>query len=144
MTAHPALAAVPSSVVEVFADIACPYAHVGLRRFLARRTEIRRPDLVLRVRAWPLELVNGQPLDVDHVAAVIDDLRSEVSPGLFTGFDTSSFPSTTLPALELVGDAYRLSLTSGERASLAVRDALFEHGRDIGDPGARRPDPRSN
>ena len=121
-------------MIEVFADVWCPYAHVGLRRFLRRRWAVGRHDLLLRVRAWPLELVNGVPLDADHVAEQIDDLRRQVAPGLFTGFDPQRFPTTTLPALDLVDDAYRVGTATGERASLAVRDALFERGEDISDP----------
>jgi 2-hydroxychromene-2-carboxylate isomerase len=120
-------------VVEVFADVSCPYAHVGISRFVRRRSALARPDLLLHVRAWPLELVNGQPLDGEHVGAAIDDLRRQVSPTLFRGFDPDQFPSTTLPALDLVTDAYEVGLVTGERASLAVRDALFEHGQDVSD-----------
>lgn len=123
----------PGSVVEVFADIWCPFAHVGLRRFIQRRWSAGRRDLVLHVRAWPLELVNGEPLDANHVAEQIDDLRTHVTPNLFSGFDPSRFPTTTLPALDLVSDAYAVGLTLGERASLALRDAMFERGEDISD-----------
>src|SRR5688572_28654186 len=63
----------PSVTVEVFADIWCPYAHVGLRRFLQRRWAAGRHDLILRVRGWPLELVNREPLDGDHVAEQIEE-----------------------------------------------------------------------
>src|SRR3954464_13451066 len=47
--------------IEVFADVACPFTHVGLCRLVARRRE-SNSDAVLWVRAWPLELVNGEPL----------------------------------------------------------------------------------
>ena len=122
------------TVVEVFADIWCPYAHVGIRRFVHRRWAARRDDLVLHVRAWPLELVNGEPLDARHVAEQVEDLRRQVAPELFGGFDSSRFPRTTLPALDLVNDAYASGVGVGERASLAVRDALFERSDDISDP----------
>ena len=128
-------AADPPTGVEVFADIWCPFAHVGIKRFVRRRWAARRDGLFLHVRAWPLELVNGKGLDADHVAHQIQDLRRQVSPHLFTGFDPRRFPTTTLPALDLVDDAYRLGLRVGERASLAVRDALFERGDDISDAG---------
>ena len=49
--------------LEVFADVCCPFTHVGLRRIVRRRAELGRDDVVLVVRAWPLELVNGVPLD---------------------------------------------------------------------------------
>jgi 2-hydroxychromene-2-carboxylate isomerase len=120
--------------VEVFADIWCPYAHVGLRRFVQRRWAAGRHDLILRVRGWPLELVNREPLDGDHVAEQIEELRDQVAPDLFRGFDPRHFPPTTLPALDLVNDAYARGLRTGERASLAVRDALFERRVDISDP----------
>jgi 2-hydroxychromene-2-carboxylate isomerase len=123
----------PPGVVEVFADIWCPFAHVGIRRFVHRRWVARRSDLVLRVRAWPLELVNGAPLDADHVAEQIEDLRCQVTPDLFSGFDPRQFPRTTLPGLDLVNDAYASGLLVGERASVAVRNALFERGEDISD-----------
>ena len=64
------------TTIEVFADIACPFTHVGLRRFVQRREELGRPDVTLLVRAWPLEVVNGQPLDpaatADKGRAVVD------------------------------------------------------------------------
>ena len=61
-------------VIEVFADIACPFAHVGLRRFVTERERrgLDRPRL--RVRAWPLELVNGKPFD-GH--ALVEELGRE-------------------------------------------------------------------
>ena len=118
----------------MFADIWCPYAHVGIRRFVHRRWAVRRDDLVLQVRAWPLELVNGEPLDAHHVAEQVHDLRQQVAPDLFGAFDSARFPCTTLPALDLVNDAYAAGAMTGERASLAVRDALFERGQDISDP----------
>src|SRR5206468_3084962 len=51
-----------TAVIEVFADVRCPFTHVGLTRFVARRHELGRREPRLRVRAWPLELVNGEPL----------------------------------------------------------------------------------
>lgn len=57
------------ATVEVFADILCPFTHVGLRTLIDRRNEhgLTRPRL--RIRAWPLEVVNGKPLDPEHVRA---------------------------------------------------------------------------
>lgn len=53
---------------------------------------------------------------------------------LFRNFDLDHFPNSTLPALALAECAYRTDLRLGERASFALRDALFEEGRDISDP----------
>ena len=121
-------------VLEVFADVWCPFTHVGLRRVVEQRAEFARDDLVVLVRAWPLELVNRQPLSVDLVAEEIEALGEAVAPDLFAGFNRERFPSTTLPALALAASAYRRDLRTGEQVSLALRTALFEEGRDIGDP----------
>ena len=122
------------TVLEVFADIGCPFAYVGLRRLVARREELVRDDVVLRVHAWPLELVNGTPLDPGYIAEEVDVLRGTVAPDLFVGFDQGAFPGSSLPAMDLVQAAYAVDLATGERVSLAVRIALFEDGRDVADP----------
>ncbi len=121
------------TVIEVFADVTCPFTHVGLRRFVERRGELGRSDVVLLVRAWPLEIVNGQPLDVHHIAEVIQAIRQQVAPSLFGGFVEASFPRSSLGALALAAAAYEHDLGLGERISLALRDLVFEHGVDIGD-----------
>jgi predicted DsbA family dithiol-disulfide isomerase len=121
------------TVIEVFADVACPFTHVGLRRFVAQRGELGRHDVTLRVRAWPLEIVNGQPLDPQSIAEEIDAIRRQVAPALFQGFTEAAFPVSSLPALTLAAAAYDKSLGTGERVSLALRDLLFEQGVDIAD-----------
>jgi predicted DsbA family dithiol-disulfide isomerase len=122
------------AVIEVYADIWCPFTHVGLRTVVRRRSELGRADVAIRVRSWPLELVNGAPLDVDATAAHVEELREQVAPNLFAGFDPNRFPRTTLPALALASAAYRKDDGTGEAVSLALRDALFEKGRDISRP----------
>lgn len=121
-------------VVEVFADVVCPFTHVALRRFVQARAEAGATEVALRVRAWPLEVVNGKPLDADVVAAEIADLRAQVAADLFIGFDPGAFPGSTIGLLGLVEAAYEHGLTTGESLSLALRDALFERGRPVADP----------
>ncbi len=122
-----------AETIEVFADVSCPFAHVGLRRLVERRDQIGSRALI-HVRAWPLELVNGKPLSGPLVAEKVAALRSQVAPDLFTKFDPAHFPATTLPAMALEAAAYRRSPELGERVSLSLRDAMFEAGRDIADP----------
>jgi predicted DsbA family dithiol-disulfide isomerase len=119
--------------VEVFADVLCPFTHVGLRRFVRRRERAPR-DVVLWVRAWPLEVVNGEPLDAELIAREVDALRTSVAPDLFVGFDAARFPSTSLPALALGAAASRRDLATGEAVALALRDLVFEHGVDVAAP----------
>ena len=120
-------------VIEVFADIWCPFAHVGLRAIEEQRARTGRTDVAIWVRAWPLELVNGAPLDPAVTWEHADDLREQVAPTMFRNLDVDRFPSSTLDALALANRAYRTDLQLGERVSFALRDALFEEGRDISD-----------
>jgi hypothetical protein len=131
-------------VLEAFADIWCPFAHVGLQTIHAQRARTGRTDVAIWVRAWPLELVNGAPLDPTVTWEYADDLREQVAPELFRHLDVDRFPSSALDALALANRAYRTDLQVGERVSFALRDALFEEGRDISDPcHARIPGQRS-
>jgi len=120
--------------IEVFADVTCPFTHVGLRRFVALRERIARPDVLLNVRAWPLEVVNGEPLDPAFVGEEVDALCTSVAPDLFHGFDVAAFPRSSMPALALSAAAHRRDPATGEAVNLALRDLMFEHGRDVADP----------
>lgn len=105
--------------IDVFADVACPFAHAGLRRFVALRAERGLIEPVLRVHAWPLELVNDKPHDGASVPPKIAALREEVAPDAFRSFEPSVFPSTSLPAMAAEAAAYRVSPQLGEAFSLA-------------------------
>ena len=122
------------TVIEVFADVACPFTHVGLLQFVERRNELGRHDVVLHVRSWPLEIVNGHPLDPHFIAEEIDDIRGQIAAPLFARFSEDAFPASSIPALELSAAAYEKDLATGEAVSLALRDLLFEQGVDIADP----------
>ena len=122
------------SVIEVFGDMWCPFTHAGLRMIHQQRSAAGRTDMVIWVRAWPLELVNGHPLDPRTTRDHAQDLREQVTPNLFSHFDIARFPSSTIEALALANRAYATDAHTGERISLAIRDALFEEGQDISDP----------
>lgn len=121
------------TVIEVFADVRCPFTHVGLCRLVERR-EARGAGVTLHVRAWPLELVNGAPLNVKVIDEEIQALRAQVAPDLFEGFSPATFAATSLPALALTVAAYDRDFETGEAVALALRWSLFEDGRDIADP----------
>lgn len=120
------------SGIEIFGDVVCPFTYVGLHRLFAERSKTGSTRRV-RVRAWPLEWVNGTPLAPAHVAHEIEALRASVAPGLFRGFDPSNFPQTSIPALGLAAAAYAVDDLAGEAVSLAIREAVFERGVDISD-----------
>lgn len=123
--------------VEVFADVLCPFTHVGLHTLVDRRTERGLDEPRLRIHAWPLELVNGQPLDAHHIAAEIKALRASVRPDLFSGFSVDTFPGTSMPAFALTAAADRTGDPALiEEVGMALRDAVFEDGVDIGEADA--------
>jgi len=120
--------------IEVFADIACPFAHAGLRAVTTYRRQQGASEPRLVVRAWPLEIVNDTPHSGRHLAPEIDALRDGPAPDLFAGFRADPFPGSTMAALASAAAAYRCGIAQGEAFSLAVRDALWEHGLDVDDP----------
>jgi hypothetical protein len=98
---------------------------------MERRRASGRSDVGVWIRAWPLEIVNDAPLDPDHIGDEVDALRAQVAPDLFAGFDRARFPATSLPARVLSAAASERGAAVGEQVSLALRDAMFEHSRDI-------------
>jgi predicted DsbA family dithiol-disulfide isomerase len=121
--------------VEVFADVLCPFTHVGLHTLIDRRTQRGLTTPRLRIRAWPLELINGAPLDPQHIAAEVSALRESVRPDLFAGFSAENFPATSMAAFALTAAADRTGdVEIIEKVGMALRDAVFEKGLDIGRP----------
>jgi hypothetical protein len=117
--------------IEVFADIWCPFTHVGLKLVAEQLQERERQDVRLWVRSWPLEWVNGRPMDPNATLHHIDEIRNQLSSDVFVGFDASRFPHSTVPVLALVAEAYRADLELGQSVSYEVRDQLFERGIDV-------------
>lgn len=120
------------SDIEIYCDISCPFAHVSLHRVRSLR-DLISPRSPLIVRSWPLELVNGKPLDPTATARHVEELRRDVAPGLFSGFRRSAMPRSTLRALALVEAANDRDPWVGERISLELRTLLFEQGRAVDD-----------
>ncbi len=120
-------------IIEVFADIWCPFAHVGLDAVREHRTQAGREDVAIRVRSWPLEWVNGRSMDAGATFEHVRHLREQVSPDLFANVASSPFPTSTLDALVLAAAAYDVSDERGEEVSFELRDAIFERGQDISD-----------
>ena len=134
-----------ASTIEVFADITCPFTHVGLKQVVRHVADMDDPVDVV-VRAWPLEWVNGAPLDVDAVMIKAQALDEQLGVHDFAGLRADRWPATTIPALNLVASAYERDAATGLAVSLELRAALFEHGVDIGDQRRTRTDrsrPRS-
>jgi predicted DsbA family dithiol-disulfide isomerase len=121
-----------STTIEVFADITCPFTHVGLKRVIEHIAELERPATV-HVRAWPLEWVNGAGLEVEAVEAKAKALTQQLGVDDFSGLDHDQWPSSTVGALALAAGAYAVDMATGLAVSVELRRALFEQGRNIGD-----------
>jgi predicted DsbA family dithiol-disulfide isomerase len=121
--------------VEVFADVLCPFTHAGLHTLIDRRTASGHAEPRLRIRAWPLELINGKPLDPHHIGAEVKALRASVRPDLFAGFSVDTFPGTSMAAFALTAAADRTGDPALiEQVGMTLRNAVFEQGLDIGKP----------
>ena len=120
------------TTVEVFADVTCPFTHVGLKQVVQHVGAMAEPADVL-VRAWPLEWVNGTPLAVDAVLTKAAALTEQLGVNDFAGLRRDRWPESTIPALNLAATAYERDAATGLAVSLALRSALFEEGLDVGD-----------
>lgn len=119
--------------VEVFADVLCPFTHAGLHTLIDRRTVLGHSEPRLRIHAWPLELINGKPLDAHHIGMEVTALQASVRPDLFGGFSVDTFPTTSMTAFALTAAADRTGdPVLVETVGMALRDAVFEQGLDIG------------
>jgi len=118
--------------IEVYADITCPFTHVGLKRVMQHVGEMSEPAEVI-VRAWPLEWVNDSPLDVDAVFVKAAALTAQLGIDDFSGLRADAWPSSTIPALNLAASAYDQDAATGLAVSLELRATVFEQGEDVGD-----------
>jgi predicted DsbA family dithiol-disulfide isomerase len=121
------------TVIEVFADITCPFTHAGLKCVTAQLASADS-DAELIVRAWPLEWVNGTPLEAGSVGAASAALQQQLAVNDFGGFNADTWPETSIPALNLVAQAYTIDAATGLALSLRLRAELFEQGQNIADP----------
>ncbi len=121
------------ATVVVYADVVCPFAYIGLTRLIARRGALGRDDVHLQIRSWPLELVNGKPVDAHFIGEEIDEIVPQVGDGLFSNFDVNAFPSSSLPGLALTSQAYAIDDATGEAVAMELRNLLFEQGVDVSD-----------
>lgn len=116
--------------VAIWSDIHCPWAAVAICRLRSARDQ-ERPDVVFDQRAWPLELVNEQGTPRHIVGPEVAVLANH-EPDLFSAYRNDSWPSTFLPAFELVAAARRVhGLRVAEDVDYALRLAFFRHSIDL-------------
>lgn len=114
------------AVVTVWSDIGCPWASLALRT-LHDAVRERGRQLLVDHRAFPLELFNRMPTPkyiVDAEIVVIAGACPELGWRMWHAPE-SSYPVTTLPALEAV-QAAKAAEVGGLRASDELDGALRE------------------
>ena len=119
-----------TTIIDVWSDIHCPWALVAVHRLRAAR-ERHRLDVVFVPRAWPLEWVNrrGTPR-----AVVVTETAALASsePELFNAYESDSWPSTFLPAFELVAATRRIyGPRAAEDVDYSLRLVFFRDSVDV-------------
>jgi predicted DsbA family dithiol-disulfide isomerase len=119
-----------TATVTIYSDVGCPWATVAIHR-LRRARDGQDVDVVLDQRAWPLEWINEQGTP-RHVVEPETALLASHEERLFSRFDGPSWPSTLLPALELVAAARRAFGTrAAEDVDYQARLAFFRRSADV-------------
>lgn len=129
----PAPPPVATGTIQVWSDLLCPFAYVGLLRLRRARERLGLDGVVrLEHRTFPLELFNGphprRGTDTEAVGL------GQVEPGaefrVWAAAD-DLYPHTVLLAAESVHAANAQSLEAGEALDLALRRAFWTQSRSI-------------
>lgn len=120
-----------TTTVTIWSDVHCPWAAVTVHRLRAAR-DASGTDVVFDQRPWPLELVNGQGTPRHILANEVPVLASQ-EEDLFSAYRGESWPSTFLPAFELIAATRRVhGLRAAEDVDYHLRRAFFRHSVDVG------------
>jgi predicted DsbA family dithiol-disulfide isomerase len=128
---------VAPGTVQVWSDLLCPFAYVGLLRFYRARTRLGLDDAVrVEHRSFPLELFNGPHprRGTDSEAVGLGRIEPGAEFRLWSGPD-DRYPHTVLLAAEAVLAAGAQSHAAGEALDLALRRAFWTHSRSISHRG---------
>jgi len=119
-----------TATVTIYSDVGCPWATVAIHR-LRRARDGQDLDVVLDQRAWPLEWINEQGTP-RHIVEPEMALLASHEERLFSRFGGPSWPSTLLPAVELVAAARRaFGVRAAEDVDYQARLAFFRHSADV-------------
>jgi predicted DsbA family dithiol-disulfide isomerase len=123
----------PGTIV-VYGDVGCPWAHLAVHRLLATRSAMGLDgEVVVDHRPFILELANARPTPrriLDAEIPVVGGLDPDAGWQVWQG-EASTWPVTTLPALEAVEAAKAQSLQASEQLDRALRLAFFGESRCI-------------
>jgi predicted DsbA family dithiol-disulfide isomerase len=116
--------------VTIWSDIHCPWAGAIVHRLRTAR-DAEGLDVLLDPRPWPLELVNGSGTPKGIVTTEIAVLAQHES-AMYSAYRNDSWPSTFMPAFELVAAARRVHGDKGaEEVDYALRRAFLRASVDV-------------
>jgi predicted DsbA family dithiol-disulfide isomerase len=124
---------VAPGTVQVWSDLLCPFAYVGLLRFYRARARLGLDDAVrVEHHSFPLELFNGPHprRGTDSEAVGVGSIEPEAEFRLWTAPD-DQYPHTVLLAAEAVIAARAQGAAASEALDLALRRAFWTHSRSI-------------
>ncbi len=124
---------VAPGTIQVWSDLLCPFAHVGLLRLRRARSRLGLDGAVrLEHRTFPLELFNGPHprRGTDTEAVGLGQIEPAAEFRVWTAAD-DLYPHTVLLAAEAVHASTAQSLQAGEDLDLALRRAFWTHSRSI-------------
>jgi len=128
------LVQVDSGTVQVWSDIACPWATVAMVRLYTARDRLGlTSEVSVDHRAFPLELLNEQATPrriLDAEIPVVGRLAPDFGWSVWQG-RAEEYPVTTLLALEAVQAAKEQGPRASEQVDMALRRALFAESRCI-------------
>lgn len=126
-----AVVPVGSGAIAVYSDVSCPWATIVLHR-LRRARERLGMTLSFDLRPFPLELVNRQATDFDHLNREMPAAASVLPDYGFRPWDDSDERAvTTLPALEAIRACYAQTADAADQLDGALRRAFFADHRCI-------------
>lgn len=120
--------------IAIYADLACPWAHLCVHRLHVTRSRMNLHDAVaFDIRTFALEVVNKRATpkrNLDAEIPVAGGLDPSAGWQMWEG-ETYDYAVTTLPAMEAVQIAKEQGLRASETLDRALRLAFFERSRNI-------------
>jgi predicted DsbA family dithiol-disulfide isomerase len=123
--------------VQVWSDLLCPFAYVGLLRFYRARARLGLADAVrVEHHSFPLELFDGPHprRGTDSEAVGVGRIEPEAEFRLWSAPE-DRYPHTVLLAAEAVLAARTQNAAASEALDLALRRAFWTHSRSISHRG---------
>lgn len=123
---------VAPGTVQVWSDLLCPFAYVGLLRLRRARTRLGLDTVTVEHRSFPLELFNGPHprRGTDTEAVGLGQIEPAAQFRVWTAAD-DRYPHTVLLAAEAVHAAAAQDPGAAEELDLALRRAFWTGSRSI-------------